>query len=493
MRLRRHSERQALRLLPQHLPDEAGDEHVIATTQFESTDAAHGLSPAGTNRIARRSSRSPSRCEAHLFAISNGAEFRATELPGGKRRLEFTDTMPMSTYLVAFVVGPLEATEAMDVDGTPLRVVHTAGKQHLTTFALEAGAHALRFFARYFDQPYPGDKLDLVAIPDFAFGAMENLGCVTFREAALLTDPDNSARNELETVAGVVEHEIAHMWFGDLVTMRLVERHLVERGVRDLHGPLLPGRLPAGVPVLGRVQPRPGDGPLPRRAPHHTTDRVPRAHPDEVDSMFDALTYEKGGSVLRMLELYLGTARFREGVRRYLAAHRYGNTETTDLWDAIEEAADGLPVRALMDSWIFQGGHPLVTASANGPGPADARAVLLPAVCRPARGLQSRARSARIGSSRWPCRDGLCQEGPAAESHYELLREQPVRVPRGPGCSWSTSEAAASTGSGTKMSSSKASSPASTGSNRSNASASWPTPGPARCRARLPSSSSSPW
>ena len=126
----------------------------------------------------------------------------------------------MSTYLVAFVVGPLEATEAVDVDGTPSVWSHTAGKERLTAFALEAGAHALRFLHQYFDQPYPGDKLDLVAIPDFAFGAMENLGCMTFREVALLDrsgelGPQTSSRR----VASVVEHEIAHMWFGDLVTM----------------------------------------------------------------------------------------------------------------------------------------------------------------------------------------------------------------------------------------------------------------------------------
>ncbi len=128
--------------------------------------------------------------------------------------------MKMSTYLVAFVVGPLEATAPTDVDGVPLRIVHPPGKAHLTGYALEVGAHALRFFTDYFGIPYPADKLDLVAIPDFAFGAMENLGCVTFRETALLVDPGQASRVELERVADVICHEIAHMWFGDLVTMR---------------------------------------------------------------------------------------------------------------------------------------------------------------------------------------------------------------------------------------------------------------------------------
>ena len=126
----------------------------------------------------------------------------------------------MSTYLVAFVIGPLVATEPVDVRGTPVRIVHVPGKADLTAFALEAAAHSLEFFADWFGIDYPAEKLDLVAIPDFAFGAMENLGCVTFREAVLLVDPARASRVELERVADVISHEIAHMWFGDLVTMR---------------------------------------------------------------------------------------------------------------------------------------------------------------------------------------------------------------------------------------------------------------------------------
>src|SRR4029077_2689753 len=114
----------------------------------------------------------------------------------------------------------LVVTEPVEVDGTPLRVACVPGKEHLAAFALDVGAHALRYFADYFAIPYPADKLDLVALPDFAFGAMENLGCVTFRETALLVDRERASRLELERVADVVSHEIAHMWFGDLVTMK---------------------------------------------------------------------------------------------------------------------------------------------------------------------------------------------------------------------------------------------------------------------------------
>ena len=189
---------------------------------------------------------------------------------------------------------------------------------------------------------------------------------MTFREAALLTDPATSSRDELERVAGVVEHELAHMWFGDLVTMGWWNGiWLNEAFATYMALCCLDDFKPEYQCWVGFSRDREMalslDG-------LHTTRPIefPVHTPDEVDSMFDALTYEKGGSLLRMLEQYLGTQRFRNGVRRYLAAHRYGNTETTDLWDAIEETAEGLPIRALMDSWIFQGGHPLVTASADG-------------------------------------------------------------------------------------------------------------------------------
>ena len=413
--------------------DDNGDEHVIATTQFESTDARRAF-PCWDEPDRKAVFSVSLEVDADLLAISNGAERRAIELPGGKRRLEFTDTIPMSTYLVAFVVGPLVATEAVDVDGTPLRVVHTAGKERLTTFALEAGTHALRFYTGYFAQPYPGDKLDLVAIPDFAFGAMENLGCVTFREAALLTDPANSARNELERVAGVVEHELAHMWFGDLVTMGWWNGiWLNEAFATYMALCCLDDFKPEYQCWVGFSRDREMalalDG-------LHTTRPIefPVRTPAEVDSMFDALTYEKGGSLLRMLEQYLGTERFREGVRRYLAAHRYGNTETTDLWDAIEEAAEGLPIRALMDSWIFQGGHPLVTAGGDGSGVLLTQAPFsyLPAADRPDGSGPSAIGShwlVPVAMQRRPATD----QSPGATRRYELLRDEPVSVPDGDG------------------------------------------------------------
>ena len=153
-------------------------------------------------------------------AVSNSPEVEREPRADGLVTITFADTMIMSTYLVAFVVGPLEATEWRDVDGIPLRLVHIPGKGHLTEFGLDVAEFCLKWFQDYYGIPYPGDKVELLALPDFAAGAMENLGCITFRENLLLVDPVNATQPERQLVADVVAHELAHMWFGDLVTMR---------------------------------------------------------------------------------------------------------------------------------------------------------------------------------------------------------------------------------------------------------------------------------
>jgi len=199
--------------------DDGGVAHTIATTQFEATDARRAF-PCFDEPDRKAVFSVTLDVPEGLAAYSNGPVVEESPLAQGGRRVRFGDTIPMSTYLVAFVVGPLVATDPVDVRGTPVRIVHVPGKAGLTAFALEATGHALEFFEDWFGIEYPAEKLDLLAIPDFAFGAMENLGCVTFREAVLLVDPAQASRLELERVADVISHEIAHMWFGDLVTMR---------------------------------------------------------------------------------------------------------------------------------------------------------------------------------------------------------------------------------------------------------------------------------
>jgi puromycin-sensitive aminopeptidase len=290
-----------------------------------------------------------------------------TPTGSGKKRVLFADTIRMSTYLVAFVVGELEATPPVMVGPIPLRVWCVPGKLHLTRFALEIGAFSLDFFERYYGMPYPGDKLDMLAIPDFAAGAMENLGAITYRETALLVDEAAASHTERERVADVVAHEIAHMWFGDLVTMLwwngiwLNEAFatFMELLAVDAWKPEWKRWTTFGV---SRAAAMAVDGLLNTR-PIEFEVRAPR----DCEAMFDLLTYEKGGSVLRMLEQHLSGEVFRDGVRLYLERHRFGNAETTDLWKALGDASH-LPIPEVMNGWIFRPGYPLVIASPEAGG-----------------------------------------------------------------------------------------------------------------------------
>ena len=338
-----------------------GEEQAIATTQFEATDARRAF-PCWDEPDFKAIFEVTLEVPEGSIGMSNGPVVSVEKADDGWSRYKFAETMPMSTYLVAFIVGPFELTEAVEVDGVPIRVATVPGKQGLTRFALDAAAHSLRFLSGYFSIAYPESKLDHVAIPDFAFGAMENLGLVTYRETALLVDSSHAAQTELARVASVIAHETAHMWFGDLVTMKwwngiwLNEAFatFMELTTTDAFRPdwQMWSAFGAGKAAALAV-----DGLHSTRAVEFHVGR-----PEEAEAMFDLLTYQKGGSVLKMLEQYLGADVFRRGISAYLSSHAYANTETSDLWDALEEAS-GEPVRSIMDSWIFQGGYPLVDAS----------------------------------------------------------------------------------------------------------------------------------
>jgi puromycin-sensitive aminopeptidase len=335
-----------------------GDTQTIATTQFESVDARRCF-PCFDEPDRKAVFDIALIVEPDVDAISNSPIVGIDQV-GAKRRIRFSPTMKMSTYLVAFVVGKLETSETVDVDGVPLRVVSTPGKRHLGEFALEVGAFALRFFTDYFNVRYPGEKVDLVAIPDFAAGAMENLGCITFRDTALLVDTSSAARAELERVADVIAHELAQMWFGDLVTMRWWEGIWLNEAFATFMELLCVDAFrPSWERWVGFTTSR--EAALAVDGVHSTRPiEYPVGPPKEAEGMFDLLTYEKGCGVLRMLEQHIGADVFRDGVRAYLKAHAYGNTVTTDLWDALEDAS-GAPVRDVMNTFILQGGHPLVS------------------------------------------------------------------------------------------------------------------------------------
>ncbi len=338
--------------------DPQGRVCTLAATQFEATDARRAFpcwdEPAFKAVFATTLAIAP-----ELTAVSN-TTIKSEHLEGGRKIVSFHDSIAMSTYLVAFVVGELESSEPVFVGGVPVRVWCVPGKQRLSAFGQRIAAFSLGFFQEYYGLAYPGDKLDLLAIPDFASGAMENLGAITFRETALLIDERAATHAELERVSDVVAHENAHMWFGDLVTMSwwnglwLNEAFatFMEMLAVDAWKPEWDRWSTFGV---SRAAALTVDG-LHSTRPIEFTVRAPQ----DADAMFDVLTYEKGASVLRMLEQHLGPDVFRAGVRDYLRAHAYANADTQDLWAALGRAAEE-PVPALMQRWIFEEGYPLIT------------------------------------------------------------------------------------------------------------------------------------
>jgi puromycin-sensitive aminopeptidase len=345
--------------------DPSGVSRTMAATQFEATDARRAF-PCWDEPSFKAVFAVTLVIDPALTAVSNTSIVSETH-EAGRKVVRFADTITMSTYLVAFVVGELEATDAVMVRRTPLRVWCVPGKKALARFGQEIGAASLAFFEDYYGLPYPGDKLDLIAIPDFAAGAMENLGAITFRETALLVDETAASHAELERVADVVAHENAHMWFGDLVTMTwwngiwLNEAFatFMEMLAVDAWKPEWQRWATFGVSRAAALS---LDG-------LHSTRPIefPVRSPRDADAMFDVLTYEKGASVLRMLEQYLGPEVFRSGVRDYLQTHTFANADTGDLWAALGRAAHQ-PIPAVMDGWIFRPGYPVVTVSRDAGG-----------------------------------------------------------------------------------------------------------------------------
>jgi puromycin-sensitive aminopeptidase len=338
--------------------DERGIAHSLAATQFEATDARRAF-PCWDEPQFKAVFAVTLAIDPALTAISN-TRIVDDRLEGGKRIVRFAESMKMSTYLVAFIVGKLVPTDPIMARQTPVRLWSVPGKQHLTPFGHEIAVYSLNFLADYYDIPYPGDKLDLIAIPDFASGAMENLGAITFRETALLLDQRTATHAEQGRIADVVAHENAHMWFGDLVTMAwwnglwlneafatFMEMLVVDAWKPEWERWTAFGMArAAALSVDGLLSTRPIEFPV----------RAPK----EAEAMFDVLTYEKGASVLRMLEQHIGPAVFRDGVRHYLTAHAYGNAETTDLWVSLGHASKQ-DVPALMNEWIFSPGYPLLS------------------------------------------------------------------------------------------------------------------------------------
>lgn len=275
----------------------------------------------------------------------------------------FETTPHMSTYLLAFVYGELGYKEAVTKDKVRVRAYATPGNVQFTDFALEVAVKCLEFYNDYFALPYPLEKCDLIALPDFASGAMENWGCITFREQCMLVDPANSTLATKQYVAMVVAHELAHQWFGNLVTMRWWTDLWLNEGFASWIEYLAVDQLFPDWQMWTQFNVDEQQRALKLDALEHTHPiEVPVRHPDEIRTIFDTISYSKGASVIHMLHEYLGPEAFRDGLRHYLSRHRYSNTDTVDLWQALEEIS-GKPVKDFMHTWTTQPGFPLLSAA----------------------------------------------------------------------------------------------------------------------------------
>lgn len=273
----------------------------------------------------------------------------------------FETTPVMSTYLLAFVYGELGYTESKTGRGTIVRAYATPDNVTHTQFAVETAVRCLEFYESYFDIAYPLAKCDMVALPDFASGAMENWGLITYREQTLLVDQRNTSLGTKQYVAMVVAHELAHQWFGNLVTMRWWTDLWLNEGFASwieylAIDTLFPDWQMWTQFIASEQQPALKLDALDSTHPIE----VAIHHPDEIRSIFDAISYNKGASVIHMLHGYLGADLFRDGLRHYLKKHAYDNADTKDLWTALEDTS-GKPVREFMHSWTSLPGFPLLS------------------------------------------------------------------------------------------------------------------------------------
>jgi aminopeptidase N len=332
-----------------------------AVTQFEATDARRAF-PSFDEPALKATFDIALTVDANDTVISNTNMI--SDKPGpvaGKHTLRFATTPKMSTYLVAFLVGDFKCTEGKS-DGVPIRACSTPDKVELTKFALESAKYVLHYYDTYFGIKYPMPKLDMVALPDFEAGAMENFGCITYRETDLLTDIKTGNIPSKKRVAVVVAHEMAHQWFGDMVTMQWWDNLWLNEGFATWMEtkPVAEWRPEWNFPQDDAQR---LDETLNLDAQKTTrTIRATASTPDEINEMFDGIAYGKAGAVIGMVENYLGKEVFRQGVHNYLQAHLYANATAEDFWNA-QTANSHLPVDKIMSSFVTQPGVPLLTLS----------------------------------------------------------------------------------------------------------------------------------
>ncbi|CAA0838041.1 Aminopeptidase M1 [Striga hermonthica] len=335
-----------------------GEKKNMAVTQFEPADARRCF-PCWDEPACKATFKITLEVPSELVALSNMPVIEE-KMNGNLKTVYYKESPIMSTYLVAVVVGLFDYVEDHTPDGVVVRVYCQVGKVSQGKFALDVAVKTLGLYKEYFEVPYSLPKLDMIAIPDFAAGAMENYGLVTYRETALLYDDKHSAAANKQRVAVVVAHELAHQWFGNLVTMEWWTHLWLNEGFATWVAYLAADSLfpdwqiwtqfldesTAGL----RLDALEGSHPI----------EVEINHAGEIDEIFDAISYRKGASVIRMLQSYLGPECFQRSLASYIKRYACSNAKTEDLWSVLEEGS-GEPVSKLMDSWTKQKGYPVVS------------------------------------------------------------------------------------------------------------------------------------
>jgi len=341
-----------------------GSTRWLATTQFEATDARRAF-PCWDEPNVKAVFDVTLTIPEGMAAVSNMPIAEESPASAGKRTVRFKPSPRMSTYLLAFVIGDLTHVDQVDMAGVLHRVWTTRGKEEQGRFALEHSVKILDYMNSYFGIPFPLPKLDHIAVPDFAAGAMENWGAITYRETALLFDPQNSAAQARQRILEVVAHEIAHMWFGDLVTMEWWDDLWLNESFASWMGDKTVDHLYPEWEMWTQFVSMDTNSALALdglRNSHPIEQEV--RDPAEIRELFDAISYSKGGSVLRMLEDFLGAEEFRAGLHDYLSSHAYANARGAHLWEALEKAS-GKPAVAVANSWIKQVGYPVIDVVAD--------------------------------------------------------------------------------------------------------------------------------
>lgn len=350
-----------------------GKQQYMGTTQMEAIDARR-MFPCVDEPAAKAEFELSVTAPADLMILSNMPEskrtLRLSGEPTGNQLLQDVDFMPspkMSTYLVALCIGHFEYVQATTKRGTLVRVLATPGKANQLEFALDVGVRCLEWYEEFFDVNYPLPKMDMIGVPDFAMGAMENWGLVTYREIDLLCDIKTVSAVRMQRLASVITHELAHQWFGNLVTMEWWDDLWLNEGFATFMQTLSADALFPDWKLWDQYitddldRARALDG---LRSSHPVQVPIPKA--EDVEQVFDAISYSKGACVVRVIYHVLGADKFRQGLRAYMRKHAYGNTVTEDLWNALQDALgesgrnQGWTVSELMGSWTQQMGYPVL-------------------------------------------------------------------------------------------------------------------------------------